>query len=138
MPCAFTNRWIPMRLVIPWVCLRAALKGADRPELLARNVVNAADHSGGRVAPGEIVVLYPSGVGPAGLIGQGLDHAGRLTTLLGETRVWFDGIAAPMSYSVTGDVEAVVPYEIADRKTTEIVVEYQGVRSAPVTLPVVD
>ena len=75
-----------MRRAIPWVCLCVALKGADRPELLARNVVNAADHSGAQVAPGEIVVLYPSGVGPAGLIGQPLDRAGRLTTLLGETQ----------------------------------------------------
>src|SRR5258707_3854880 len=114
MPCAFTNTWIPMRCAIPWVFLCVALKGTDRPELLARNVVNAADHSGGRVAPGEIVVLYPSGVGPATLIGQPLDGAGMVTTLLGETRVWLDGIAAPMSYSVTGDVEAVVPYEVPD------------------------
>ncbi len=58
--------------------------------------------------------------------------------MLGETRVLFDGIAAPMTYSLRGQAGAVVPYEIANRKTTEVVVEYQGARSAPVTLAVVD
>jgi len=111
---------------------------AGGPELIAGNVVNAAGHSGGRVAPGEIIVLYPSRAGPAVLAGAQLDRDGKIATLLGETRVLFDGIPAPMAYAVTGEVGAVVPYEIADRKQTEVVVEYQGQRSPPVTLAVVD
>jgi uncharacterized protein (TIGR03437 family) len=58
--------------------------------------------------------------------------------VLSETRVWFDDIASPMSYTVKGQVSAVVPYELAGRKTTEIAVEYRGVRSAAVTLQVVE
>jgi uncharacterized protein (TIGR03437 family) len=100
--------------------------------------MNAADLSGGRVAPGEIVVLHPSNAGPAVLVGTLLDGDGRLTTLLAETRVWFDEIAAPMVYTVSGAVMAVVPYEISGRKTTEVIVEYQGNRSPPARLEVVD
>jgi uncharacterized protein (TIGR03437 family) len=119
-------------------CLCAALHGAsDGPALSAGDIVNAADQSGGRVAPGEIVVLRPSHAGPAALVGAQIDSDGRTTTLLGETRVWFDGIAAPMVYSVTGQVGAVVPYAVANRKTTQVAVEYQGVRSAAVELAVV-
>ena len=125
------GRWVAC------LCLCVALHGAsDGPALSARDVVNAADYSGGRVAPGEIVVLYPRNAGPAVLAGAQLDSDGRTATMLGETRVWFDGIAAPMVYSVTGQVSAVVPYAVAGRKTTQVVVEYQGVRSPAVELAV--
>jgi uncharacterized protein (TIGR03437 family) len=122
-----------MRLALALWCMSAAW-AADEPLRL----VNAADHTGGKVSPGEIVVLYPSNVGPAALAGAQLDEAGKVTTLLGDTRVWFDGIAAPMAYTVTGEVGAVVPYEVAGRLTTDVVVEYQGRRSPTVTLPVVE
>jgi uncharacterized protein (TIGR03437 family) len=120
------------------LCLCVVLNGApDRPELSVEDVVNAADHSARGVAPGEIVVLFPSNAGPDVLAGAQLNAQGNITTLLGETRVWFDHIAAPVSYSVRGQVSVVVPYEISKKKTTEVVVEYQGVRSVPVTLQVV-
>jgi len=128
-----------MRLTVPWLCLCVVLKGAsDGPQLSARDVLNAADYSGGRVSPGEIVVLLPSHVGPAVVAGAKLDADGGVTTSLGETRVFFDDIAAPMVYSVSGQVSAIVPYGVANHTATQVVVEYQGVRSAPVTLPVIE
>jgi uncharacterized protein (TIGR03437 family) len=134
MPLAFAMVWRAAAGLCLCVILNAA---SDRPELLASDVINAADHSGGKVAPGEIVVLFPSNAGPAVLAGTYAAANGKVTTRLGQTRVLFDGIEAPMAYSMKGQVGAVVPYEIADRKTTDVVVEYEGVRSAPVTLPVV-
>jgi uncharacterized protein (TIGR03437 family) len=95
------------------------LHGANEgPVLLERDVVSAADHSSGRVAPGEIVMLHPSNAGPEVLAGAYAGADGKVLTLLGQTRVLFDGIAAPMSYSVRGELGAVVPYEIANQKTT--------------------
>jgi uncharacterized protein (TIGR03437 family) len=44
--------------------------------------------------------------------------------------VLFDGVAAPMIYSQTGQVAAVVPYSLAGKTTTQVTVEYQGVSSA--------
>jgi uncharacterized protein (TIGR03437 family) len=122
---------------IVWLFPGVALRGGDAPALSVGAIVNAADHSGGRVAPGEIVILSASNVGPAVLTGAQIDSAGKTMTLLGETRVWFDGIAAPMVYSVTGEIGAVVPYAVANRKSTQVVVEYQGVRSPAVEVPVV-
>jgi len=37
------------------------------------------------------------------LLGAQLDSHGIVTTLLADTRVWFDGFAAPLAYSVSGE-----------------------------------
>jgi uncharacterized protein (TIGR03437 family) len=83
------------------------------------------------------VVLYPSNAGPASLIGQTLDKTGRVMTNLGETRVLFDGQAAPLIYAVEGEIGAVVPFEVEGRATSSVVVEYQEKQSLPVRIPVV-
>src|SRR4051794_30635842 len=109
------------------------LSGAasDIPVIREPGVVSAADHRGGVVSPGEIVVIYVDNAGPEVLVGQPLDERGRLLTSLGEARVLFDGIPAPMAYAVRGEMGAVVPYEVAGRRSTEVVVEYKGQGSEP-------
>src|SRR4051812_46165970 len=119
-----------MRFALAWLCLYAVLQEPQltAPELSGRDIVNAADYSSGRVSPGEIVVLYPAHVGPDNLAGSQLNDDGRIATMTGETRVYFDGVPAPLAYSVRGQVSAVAPYEIAGKRTTQVVVEYRGVR----------
>src|ERR1700724_2817638 len=109
-----------MKVVILCLSLCAAWAAADGPELSPNDVVNAADYSRGRVAPGDIVVLYPKNAGPAVLAGAQLGGDNRVTSSLGDTRVLFDGIPAPMAYSVTGEIGAVVPYGIS-KSTTQVV-----------------
>jgi uncharacterized protein (TIGR03437 family) len=122
---------------VAWLLPGAVLRSSDAPAPSIDAIVNAADHSGGRVAPGEIVVLFVSNAGPALLAGAQIDRDGKTSTLLSETRVWFDGIAAPMVYTVAGSVSVVVPYAVADRESTRVVMEYQGVRSEAIEVPVV-
>jgi uncharacterized protein (TIGR03437 family) len=122
------------------VCFGLALKGATAPELSARNVVNAADYRGGAVAPSEIVVLYPTNAGPPEMAPWASDPARKSqysVDSLGETRVLFDNVAAPMVYAKSGQICAIVPYQVSGKKTTEVVVEYRGQRSPAVVLPVV-
>jgi uncharacterized protein (TIGR03437 family) len=118
------------------------------PELTARNVVNAANLKAGGIAPGEIVVLFPSNAGPPHIAewptifprsAADLEYIWRQPgwASIGATRVFFDGVAAPIVYSVRGQVETVVPWEVSNRKTTGVAVEYEGARSRSVTLPVV-
>src|SRR5262245_558647 len=114
-------RWCIVSLAVAAVCL-----AADTPLLSLDKIVSAADHRGGKVSPGEIVVLYPENVGPDVLLGAQLDPTGRVATELSETRVYFDGMAAPLAYTVKGEVGAVVPYEVAGHTVTDVVVEYQG------------
>jgi uncharacterized protein (TIGR03437 family) len=100
----------------------------------AAGVVNAASYAGGGVAPGELVTIFGAGFGanPIALASYGSD--GYLPVEVGSTRVYFDNVAAPMIYSYNQQVSAVAPYEISG--TTQVQVEYAGLRSQPVTVPV--
>lgn len=87
-------------------------------------------------APGEIVTLFGTGIGPAVLVGVRLTPAGFFDNSLADTRVLFDGVAAPLVYVSERQTSAIVPYAVAGKASTQIQVEYQGRQSPPVTLPV--
>ena len=100
-------------------------------------VVSAASYAGGGVAPGEIAVITGGGIGPAQLTTLALTPQGTVATTLSETRVTFDGVAAPVLYASSGQTSVIVPYEINGKQSAQMVVEYRGGRSAPLTVPVV-
>ena len=99
-------------------------------------VTNAASSIGGPVAPGEVVVLYGNGLGPAKLTQSQLDPtSGLVGTNLAGTRVIFNGTPAPVLYTWATQIAAVAPYGITG-SNVQVFVEYQGQTSAPVTVPV--
>ena len=88
-------------------------------------IVNGAGNTGGPVSPGEIVVLYGNGLGPATLTSNspvngvfGLNASG--------TTVSFDGNPAAILYTSATQVAAIVPYEEALWGTANVTVSYQG------------
>ncbi|MEP7362386.1 MAG: SBBP repeat-containing protein [Acidobacteriota bacterium] len=99
-------------------------------------IVSAASYAGGGVAPGEIVVLTGGGIGPQQLTTLELTPQGTVSTLLNGTRVLFDNVAAPVIYASSGQTSVIVPYEVANKQSTQMVVEYSGGRSAALTVPV--
>lgn len=141
---------MPYRVRTPWIVtgvvgivLFASLRlvpnhDARRPRLFVHDVVNAANHVGGKVAPGEIVLLYPSNAGPATFGEYSQSSSGRVATSIGETRVLFDGTAAAVYYAFTGQIAAIVPYEVASATKTRVSLEYKGNRSQEIILPVVE
>jgi uncharacterized protein (TIGR03437 family) len=107
-----------------------------QPALTAAGVANAASASAGPVAPGEIVSLYGSALGPAvGVYGQYTNPV-LVSNALEGVHVLFDGIPAPITYASAGQVNAVVPYEVAGHSSTQLQVEYLGAVTAPIALPV--
>ena len=106
------------------------------PVASAAGVLNAASFGGGPVAPGELVTIFGTGIGPATLANLQLTAFSFLGTLIGDTTVLFDGIPAPLVYASAGQTTAIVPYSVAGKTSTQMVVVYQGRTSAPVTLPV--
>ena len=108
---------------------------APGPKFTAQGIVNAASFQGGPIAPGEMITIFGSGIGPSPLAGYHLT-GNRFDSMVAQTRVLFDGIAAPIIYASSGQTAVVVPYEIAGQAATQVVVEYQGVQSSQVSVQV--
>lgn len=105
------------------------------PQITA--VVNSASYAPGAVAPGEIVAVFGTTLGPAQLAEMQLTPDGQsITAQLAGTRVLFDGDPAPLVYTRADVVSAVVPFGVERRGATRVEVEYQGIRSNAVTVNV--
>jgi uncharacterized protein (TIGR03437 family) len=91
------------------------------------SVVNAASSIGGSVAPGEIVSIYGTAIGPAAAAYATIDPTtGKLATTIGGVQVLFNGIAAPLFYASSTQVNAVVPYEMAPISSPSVWIRYVG------------
>lgn len=90
--------------------------------------VNGASFSPGPAAPGTIVTLFGTGLGPVNVVSLKLTN-GKVDTTLSDTQVLFDGFAAPIIYTSATQVAVIAPYNLYGRLSTSIQVQYQGVRS---------
>ena len=101
------------------------------------SIKNGASFQGTGVAPGEIVSLFGTFIGPATPAVATLDSTGKVSTTLSGVQVLFNGVAAPLAYVSATQINAVVPYELAGRVETSVWVSYRGQTSNSVPLPVV-
>jgi len=115
---------------------RIELAAPQDPNLARNAIQNAASFFSGPVAPGEIITLYPTNAGPSQLATAALTPDRHIATLVAGTRVLFDGIPAPIVYTVSGQISVVVPYAIQNKPFTRIAVESNGIRSRAVVVPV--
>ena len=97
------------------------------PPPVIESVVNAASYAVGAVSPGEIVTIFGTAIGPATAAGAATDPSGgKLATAIGGVQVLFNGIPAPMIYASSGQVSAVVPYEMASVANPSVGIEYSN------------
>ena len=75
-------------------------------------------------------------MGPSELVRLSLAEDGRLATTLAGTRILFSGVPAPLLYVSDKQSSAIVPYALTGQSSVDVQVEYQGVRSEAVTVPV--
>ena len=92
----------------------------------AITVVNGISLREGAVAPGEIIAVFGTGLGPDTSVSGALDAQGVLPTSLGGVEVRFDGTLAPLFYAQGGQVNAQVPYTVAGSETAAVEVRYLG------------
>jgi len=97
-------------------------------------VVNGASFLAGPVSPGELVTIFGANIGPDVDSGAELDGE-RLSDSVGNTSVMFDGVAAPLLFTSSTQINAVVPFGVAGA-TTQVQVMYQGNAVASTTVPV--
>ncbi len=87
-------------------------------------------------APGLLVSLYGSGMGPATGIATA-PSGGYYPFSAGGVRVLFEGVPAPILYSGAVQVNSIVPFTLYGRTAARMQVEVNGVLSDAVSLPVV-
>jgi uncharacterized protein (TIGR03437 family) len=93
-------------------------------------LVNAASYAAGPVAPGEIIAMFGQNLGPAALA------TGSASLELAGIQVTFNGIPAPLLYVSSGQLAAVVPFEIAGATQAAVQVSYDNQTSTAETLAV--
>ena len=106
------------------------------PKPVVNAIGNAASYATGPIAPGENIVIFGTGIGPATLATNTPANNAYGTTV-GNTRVLFDGVAAPIYYASATQTSVWVPYGVSGRTSTSIVVEYSGVQSSATSFNVV-
>jgi len=102
------------------------------------SVVNAASYANGAVAPGELVSIFGNTIGPAspGIPTMAAPGNG-IPTSLGGVQVTFDATPAPLLYAAFGQINAVVPFEVAGQSTVQMTITQANGQSFSATLPVV-
>jgi uncharacterized protein (TIGR03437 family) len=88
-------------------------------------VTSGASNLIGPVAPGEIVTIYGSGLGPVTPVQFQLSDGVPVPAQLGGVSVFFNGIAAPVLYASATQVTALVPYAISGQ-SVQVTGSYQN------------
>jgi uncharacterized protein (TIGR03437 family) len=89
--------------------LAARPSGAQTPTVNASGVVNAASFQAQTpVAAGSLVAIFGSQLAP----GLALADTVPLSTSLSNVTVTFNGVAAPLDFVSTGQINAQIPYEV--------------------------
>jgi uncharacterized protein (TIGR03437 family) len=87
------------------------------------------------LAPHEIVSIFGAGLGPTTpVVGQPI--GGAYSDQLGGVQITFDGVAAPLLYASTGQVNLVTPGSLEGKSTTEVCAVVNSVSTNCLTVPV--
>lgn len=105
------------------------------PSFPSAGIGNVFSYQSSAVAPGEIVAIFGTNMGPTAGAAGGFDLDGNLATYVGDVQVTFDGQPAPIFYAGAGQINVEVPFEVAGKSSTSVVVN-TGTASAAVSIPV--
>jgi uncharacterized protein (TIGR03437 family) len=103
------------------------------------SITSGASIQPGAVSPGEIVTMFGNGIGPATpSTGTSFQPtaSGTVPTTLANVSVTFNNVAAPLIFVAPGQINAIVPYQVAGQTSVPVVVTNNGTASAAFTVPV--
>jgi uncharacterized protein (TIGR03437 family) len=106
------------------------------PSISAGGIVNAASYVGGAIAPGELISIFGSNFGPAGLdLAAPVNNA--LPSSLDNVHVFFStGDEVAIVARAPNQINVFVPHSAVNFSSLQITVDVDGVTSTPVTVPV--
>jgi uncharacterized protein (TIGR03437 family) len=99
------------------------------------SVLNGASLEVEALAPGTILTIKGSALGPSAGVSAQPNANGDYGTTLGGVQVLFDGVAGAMLYAQSGQINAIVPFGVSGQPSTNVQVAYQSLTSASYSLP---
>ncbi|HYZ82817.1 MAG TPA: PQQ-binding-like beta-propeller repeat protein [Bryobacteraceae bacterium] len=109
------------------------------PCLDVTGITGSATFDSTAVAPGQLVTLFGRGIGPdSGVLAPSFPAVASLPTSLGDTQVFFNGVAAPLLFAQANQVNAIVPFEVVGPGTADVEISHSGQMTQTVTVSVVE
>ena len=100
------------------------------PQLVT--ISNSASGAFGVIAPGELITIKGSSLGPSTATSFSVASGGTVSNNLAGVQVLFDTIPGTPIYVSATQINVIVPYEIAGRPTTNVAVSYSGQQSGAI------
>ena len=113
--------------LVLYLCSGKGSSGQGVPVVSA--VLSAATFESSAVSPGEYIAVFGANMSAGAAVLTSVSN-GALPTDVGGTRLMFNGIAAPLLYVSTGQINAIVPYGVTGN-TANVVVARQQQISVP-------
>jgi uncharacterized protein (TIGR03437 family) len=116
-------------------------QGAPPPSPQLTMVLNGASFQGGAISPGEIVSLFGANLDPVGSPANGMTYQlvnNAVPASLAGVQVMFDSTPAPLLYVSGNQINAIAPYSLAGKTTSQVTVKYQGMTSGAVPVQIQD
>ena len=101
------------------------------------HIANSASYLTGAIAPGEIVTIFGAALGPVVGVGATIDSKGYIETRLANVQVTFNNYPAPILYASAGQINAIVPYEVAGASNVSVESVFGSARSNSLNVQVV-
>jgi uncharacterized protein (TIGR03437 family) len=127
------------------ISVPVSLRILDKPPSVpAGGIVDVASYRSAPLSPQELITIYGTDLGPELIQGGMLPADGQVPTLLGGTRVLFNGIPAPLLYVQASQIGAIVPNSISGSGTPglarplQVTVELGGVAAATANIGFLD
>jgi uncharacterized protein (TIGR03437 family) len=101
-------------------------------------VMSAANYRADGIAPGEVVAIWGSAIGPSQPAVGPIGADGRLATTVAGMQVFFDDAPAPILYTSIAFADVEVPYSVAGKTSVQLRVVLNGQSSVSLPIPVVN
>ncbi len=95
-------------------------------------ISNSASFTFGPISPGELITIKGTNLGPSTGTGFSVGSGGTVSNTLAGVQVLFDSNPGTPIYVSNTQINVIVPYEIAGRSSTNVVVSYSGQQSAAI------
>jgi uncharacterized protein (TIGR03437 family) len=108
------------------------------PQIAAGGIQDVFSGAAGPFAPGELVAIAGSSLGPSTGLSSVFDPVtNTLPITSGGVSVTVNGVSAPLYYVSAGQVNIQIPYEVGAQSPASVSVSYNGIPSAAQTFSIV-